>query len=174
LLVRPARRSAPCEASCRAGGIQIVLQCLTCGSSIGTAQSHAAHPDFLTYRSSTRRSPYRAAMLCIRSPSSFASARLSCRCCVRSAPASPRRRPVGHGRPFHRRRRDYSSIAAAPRLVAAIQARDQGIVCEGEPVTVPGIEIQRLEDGYLVLIDRKTAFVFMTEAVCRANNKGAA
>jgi hypothetical protein len=32
-----------------AGGIQIVLQCLTCGSSIGTAQAHAAYPDFLTY-----------------------------------------------------------------------------------------------------------------------------
>jgi hypothetical protein len=31
------------------GGIQIVLQCLTCGSGIGTAQAHAAHPDFLTY-----------------------------------------------------------------------------------------------------------------------------
>jgi hypothetical protein len=28
------------------GGIQIVLQCLTCGSGIGTAQAHAAQPIF--------------------------------------------------------------------------------------------------------------------------------
>jgi hypothetical protein len=44
-----------------------------------------------------------------------------------------------------------------------------GIVCEGEPVAIPGIEIQRLDGDYLALIDRKTNFAFMAGAVRHAN-----
>ena len=45
-----------------------------------------------------------------------------------------------------------------------------GIVCEGEPVVaIQGIEIYPLEDGYLVLIDRKTNFAFLSEVVRLGN-----
>ena len=45
-----------------------------------------------------------------------------------------------------------------------------GIVCEGElVVAIQGIEIYPLEDGYPVLIDRKTNFAFMAEVVRLAN-----
>jgi hypothetical protein len=45
-----------------------------------------------------------------------------------------------------------------------------GIVCEGEPVVaIQGIEIYPLEDGYPVLIDRKTNFAFMAGVVRLAN-----
>jgi len=45
-----------------------------------------------------------------------------------------------------------------------------GIVYEGEPVVaIQGIEIYPLEDGYLVLIDRKTNFAFLSEVVRLGN-----
>ena len=45
-----------------------------------------------------------------------------------------------------------------------------GIVCEGEPVVaIQGIEIYPLEDGYLVLNDRKTNSAFMAKVVRLAN-----
>jgi hypothetical protein len=44
------------------------------------------------------------------------------------------------------------------------------IVCEGEPVVaIQGIEIYPLEDGYLVLNDRKTNSAFMAKVVRLAN-----
>jgi hypothetical protein len=44
--------------------------------------------------------------------------------------------------------------------------RAVGIVCEGEPVVaIQGIEIYPLEDGYPVLIDRRTNFAFMAGVV---------
>jgi hypothetical protein len=157
------------------GGIQIVLQCLTCGSSIGTAQAHAAHPDFLTY------------------PVFDEALALSGRHIVHPLAVQASRLlgyPVAIAYEAHPLLSDDDLLDMAgrfigvgeiirrlqPRRAWSLQSKHGtiGIVCEGEPVTVPGIEIQRLEGGYLVLIDRKMAFVFMAEAVRRANNKGAA
>jgi hypothetical protein len=65
---------------------------------------------------------------------------------------------------------DRSPIAAKARLGVAVQSRDRRHRLRRRAVVaIQGIEIYPLEDGYLVLIDRKTNFAFMAEVVRVAN-----
>jgi hypothetical protein len=152
-----------------AGGIQITLQCLACGSSIGSPQSHASHPgfgDYPPFDEKLHRKPYNADGDRL---ADGASALLGFQA------------HTGHEiflleKPSHMLNTTGGDIglAEAARRRGATRAwtlygqeKLLGIVCEGEPVEVPGQEIRRLTDGYMALIDRRMIFAFMTEAVRR-------
>jgi hypothetical protein len=148
---------------------QIVLQCLSCGRGIGSAQSHAAHPGWQGYPpfdETLRRDPYNADGERLVAEAS-ASLGFIARASVEIFPiAEPLDLLIMTGADI--------GLAEAMRRLAAPRAwalRERGallgLVCGGKPTEVEAIETRPLPGGYLALIDREMVLTLMAAAVQR-------
>jgi hypothetical protein len=156
------------------GGAQITLQCLTCGSSIGSAQSHAAHPAWGSYPlfdEKLRRKPYNADGDRL---GDEASALLGFETWTGAEIF-----PISEVRNLLMMTGSDIGLAEAMRGLGATRAWSLnegcallGLVCEGDAVEVEApeiatIEIHRLKSGYLALIDLEMIFALLMLAVQR-------
>jgi hypothetical protein len=155
-------------------GIQITLQCQACGSSIGSAQSHAAHPAWESYPlfdEKLRRDPWNADGDRL---ADEASAFLGF-----ETRTGHEVYPIGETWDLLTLLVSDVSIAEAMQQLGATRAWTLmtkhallGLVCEGGPIEVgtaeiAAIEVHRLKSGYLALIDQERIFAFLMLAVHR-------